>query len=73
MAATIEAVKNSGVRAVFPETNSSAKVLKSIATATGTRIGKPLIADGNGTGKEAGFEAMIRHNVNSITQALAAP
>ena len=73
LAATIEAVKNSGVRAVFPETNSSAKVLKSIATATGTRIGKPLIADGNGTGKEAGFEAMIRHNVNSITQALATP
>lgn len=72
-AATIEAVKQSGVRAVFPETNASGKALESIAAATATRLGTPLIADGNGTGKAAGFEAMIRHNVNSITQALSAP
>jgi zinc/manganese transport system substrate-binding protein len=72
-ATTIESVKKSGVRAVFPETGSSSKVLHSISTATGTRIANPLISDGNGTGKEAGFEAMIRHNVNAVTQALTAP
>ena len=72
-AVTIEAVKKSGVRAVFPEKSASSKALNSIAKATGTRLATPLISDGNGTGKEAGFEAMIRHNVNSITQALAAP
>lgn len=72
-AATIEAVKQSGVRAVFPEEGSSGKAVDAIAKATGTKLGAPLISDGNGSGKEAGFEGMIRHNVNSITQALAAP
>jgi zinc/manganese transport system substrate-binding protein len=72
-AATIEAVKKSGVRGIFPEQGGSGKVLESISTATGTRLGAPLIADGNGTGKDAGFEGMIRHNVNAITKSLAAP
>jgi len=73
LAETIEAVKNAGVRAVFPESNANGKALDSITAATGTRIATPLIADGNGTGKDAGFEAMIRHNVTAITQALAPP
>jgi ABC-type Zn uptake system ZnuABC Zn-binding protein ZnuA len=73
LAETIGAVKKSGVRAVFPETNTSSKVLDAIAAETGARIATPLIADGNGTGAEAGFEAMIRHNVTSITRALTAP
>ncbi len=72
-ATTIESVRKSGVRAVFPETGSGTKSLHAIATATGTRVGEPLIADGNGTGKNAGFEGMIRHNVDAITRALAAP
>ena len=72
-AATIQAVKQSGVRAVFPERNTSGKLLDLIASATGARLGTPLISDGNGTGQEAGFEAMIRHNVTAITQALSAP
>ncbi|MCX6877166.1 MAG: metal ABC transporter substrate-binding protein [Verrucomicrobia bacterium] len=73
LAKTIAAVRLSGVKAIFPERTASAKVLQSIATATGASLGEPLIADGNGTGKEAGFEAMIRHNVDAITKALAAP
>ena len=73
LAKTIEAVKLSGVKAIFPEFNANAKMLQSIATATVTTLGSPLIADGNGSGKDAGFEAMIRHNVEAITQALAAP
>lgn len=72
-AQTIQAVQQSGVRAVFPETNTSGKLLDLIASATGARIGRPLIADGNGSGQDAGFEAMIRHNVSAITQALTAP
>ncbi len=71
-AETIEAVKKSGVRGIFPEQGGGGKVLESIAAATGTRLGAPLIADGNGTGKDAGFEGMIRHNVNAITKSLAA-
>ena len=73
LANTIAAVKLSGVKAIFPEYNANAKVLQSIATATATTLAAPLIADGNGTGSDAGFEAMLRHNVLAITQALAAP
>jgi zinc/manganese transport system substrate-binding protein len=72
-AKTIGSVRQSGVRAVFPELGSGTRSLQAIAAATGTKIGTPLIADGNGTGAEAGFEAMIRHNVIAITKALAAP
>ncbi len=71
-AKTIESVKKSGVAAVFPELGSSTKPLQAISTATGTKIGRPLISDGTGTGAGAGFEGMIRHNVNAITEALAA-
>jgi zinc/manganese transport system substrate-binding protein len=72
-AETIESVKKAAVKAIFPEQNTSAKVLQSIATETGATLGTPLISDGNGTGKQAGFEAMIRHNVTAITQALGTP
>jgi ABC-type Zn uptake system ZnuABC Zn-binding protein ZnuA len=73
LAATLEAVRNAGVAAVFPETKGSSKSLESISKETGAKIAEPLIADGNGTGSDAGFEGMIRHNVTAITQALAAP
>ncbi len=73
LAATIEAVRKTGVKAVFPELNSGTKSLVAIARATGANIAAPLIADGNGSGPSAGFEGMIRHNVNAITRALAAP
>jgi ABC-type Zn uptake system ZnuABC Zn-binding protein ZnuA len=72
LAATIEAVRKSGVSAVFPEEGASKKSLESISKATGAKIASPLIADGNGHGDHAGFEGMIRQNVTSITQALAA-
>lgn len=72
LAATIEAVRKSGVSAVFPEDGAGKKSLESISKATGAKIASPLIADGNGHGKSSGFEGMIRHNVTSITQALAA-
>lgn len=73
LARTIEAVKNAGVKAIFPELNANTKILQSIATATGASVGEPLIADGNGSGQDAGFEGMIRHNVAAITRALATP
>ena len=72
-AKTIDSVRNSGVRAVFPEKGSGLKPVEAIASAAGVRIGEPLIADGNGTGGDAGFEAMIRHNVTAITMALVTP
>jgi zinc/manganese transport system substrate-binding protein len=73
LANTIATVKAARLKAIFPEHDASQKILESIAAETGARIGHPLIADGNGTGKEAGFEAMIRHNVHSIVQSLTTP
>jgi ABC-type Zn uptake system ZnuABC Zn-binding protein ZnuA len=73
LAKTIDAVRKAGVKAVFPERNASRRSLESISKATGARIAEPLIADGNGEGRDSGFEGMIRHNVTTITQALAAP
>lgn len=72
-AKTIESVRKSGVKAVFPEQGAGTKSLEAIAAATGARMGAPLVSDGNGVGDEAGFEAMIRHNVSAITRALALP
>ncbi len=72
-AKTIGSVRKAGVRAVFPEFGASAKAVKAIAAATGATVATPLISDGNGAGAEAGFEGMIRHNVNAITSALAKP
>jgi len=70
LARTIESVRESGVRAIFPELGSNQKTLESIARATGAVIGPALIADGNGTGPDAGFKPMIHYNVNAITKAL---
>ncbi|MDP3849681.1 MAG: metal ABC transporter substrate-binding protein [Luteolibacter sp.] len=72
-AKTIESVKQSGVRAVFPEKGAGTKSVQAIASAASVRLASPLISDGNGSGQNAGFEAMIRHNVNTITAALATP
>lgn len=72
-ARTTTSVKEAGVRAVFPEVGANEKSLHAIAAATGTRVAAPLISDGNGIGKAAGFEGMIRHNVTIIVQALSQP
>ncbi|MFK7850678.1 MAG: metal ABC transporter substrate-binding protein [Akkermansiaceae bacterium] len=69
LARTIESVKESGVPAIFPEMGASRKTVDSIAKTTGTKVASPLISDGNGKGKAAGFESMIHNNVNAITRA----
>jgi zinc/manganese transport system substrate-binding protein len=72
-ARTIESVKKAGVKAVFPEEGAALKTLEAVSKSTGAKLAQPLIADGNGTGRNAGFESMIRHNVNTITRTLASP
>ena len=71
LARTVRSVREAGVKAIFPERGASPKAVQSIARETGTSIAGDLIADGNGSGKDAGFEGMIRHNVAAITTALA--
>jgi len=70
LAKTIESVKAAGVKAVFPEENYNEKTVRSIANTANVAVAHPLISDGNSTGKDAGFEGMIRHNVRVITTAL---
>lgn len=70
LAKTIESVKAAGVKAVFPEENYNEKTVRSIANTANVAVAHPLISDGNSTGKDAGFEGMIRHNVKVIATAL---
>ena len=57
-------------RRVSRKRTTNEKTVRSIATTANVAVAHPLIADGNGTGKDAGFEGMIRHNVSVITPAL---
>lgn len=65
LATAIETVKAKKVAAIFPEVRSNPKSLKSIAQATGARIGKPLIADGSDS-----IEGMFLTNAAIIIDAL---
>lgn len=69
IAEAIKAIRDSGIRAIFPEDQANPKVLAQIVRETGVKIGEPLIADGTAPGFTT-FEAMLRHNVEAIVKAL---
>ena len=60
------AIKEKGIRAVFPELKSNPKVLQQLANETGAKIGEYLVADG----AVESYEGMIRNNVSNIVSAL---
>ncbi len=66
----IKVIREKKISAVFPEQGVNAKYLKQLASETGVKVGGELVADGNGTGALAGFEASLRHNVQTIVAAL---
>ena len=66
----IKSVKDNRIVAVFPEQGVNPKYLKQLASGTGVKIAGELVADGNGTGALAGFEAALRYNVQTIVAAL---
>lgn len=69
IAQTIQTIRDSKIKAVFPEDQANPKVLEEIVRSTGVKMGVTLIADG--TAKEAHtFERMFTHNVSSIVSAL---
>jgi ABC-type Zn uptake system ZnuABC Zn-binding protein ZnuA len=71
IAQTIQTIRETKIKAVFPEDQANPKVLEEIVRSTGVKMGSPLIADG--TAKEAHtFEAMFTQNVRTIVSALAA-
>ncbi len=68
----IATLKEQKVKAVFFENTQNPKVLSSITHETGATIGGELYADGLGTADSdaATYDAMMRHNVNTIVNAL---
>ena len=70
LAKAVATIRSQGVAAVFPEQGVNAKYLNQLAAETGVKVGAELVADGNGTGPLASFEAAFAHNVRSIAAAL---
>jgi len=68
LAALVKELKDNHVAAIFPETESNPKILKTLTQDTGIKLGDPLIADGTGG---LSYVAMVRHNVAAIVKALA--
>ncbi len=70
LAAAIKVVRDQKIVALFPEQGVNSKYLTQLAAETGVKVAGELIADGNGAGSLAGFEASFRANVQAIVAAL---
>ena len=72
MAELLGTIKKEKVKAVFFENTQNPKVIAQIIKETGAKIGGELYADGLGRpdGDAATYDAMMRHNVNTIVDAL---
>ena len=69
VAQAVQMIRENNIRAAFAEDQANPKILKEIVRETGVKLGKDLVADG--TSPEAHtFEAMLKHNVESIVAAL---
>ena len=65
-------IKKEKVKAVFFENTQNPKVITQITGETGAKVGGELYADGLGApdSDAATYEAMMRHNVNTLVDAL---
>jgi len=70
LAAAVKVVREQKIAVVFPEQGVNPKYLQQLAAETGMRVAGELIADGNGAGKHASFEAAFTYNVETIVAAL---
>jgi zinc/manganese transport system substrate-binding protein len=68
--ALIAEIKKEGVKAIFLENTLNPKVSIEITRESGAKIGGTLYADGLGPGEGETYAGMIRHNVNTIVDAL---
>lgn len=66
----IEDVKAEGVKAIFAENIQNPKVLTEITRETGAKLGGELYADGLGEKEARTYDAMMRHNITTIVNAL---
>lgn len=67
LAELVADLKKNHVSAIFPEKESNPKILKTLTSDTGIRLGDPLIADGTGV---KSYQEMFRHNVTMIVNGL---
>jgi zinc/manganese transport system substrate-binding protein len=68
--ALIAEIKKQGVKAIFLENTLNPKVSVEITRESGAKIGGSLYADGLGPGDGETYAGMVRHNVNTIVDAL---
>ncbi len=70
LTSVVKAIRNSRIKAVFPEKNVNPGVLNTIIRESGVEAGGYLLADGPEL-ENPTCEAMFRHNVTVIVNALA--
>lgn len=68
LAETIRIIRREGIRAVFPETGATERILEMIVQETGVRLAEPLLADNTGVAGKT-YAEMMRQNVGRIVQA----
>jgi zinc/manganese transport system substrate-binding protein len=75
LASLVDLVRREKIPAVFAEDSANPRLVENLVRETGVRLGATLYADGLGplgSGAET-YEAMFRHNVRAIVEALSAP
>ena len=70
VAEIIAAIRREGVKAIFSEASENPKVIEQITRETGAKPGGRLYSDGPGAKPDDTVEAMFRHNVTTIVEAL---
>ncbi|MEO6741068.1 MAG: metal ABC transporter substrate-binding protein [Chthoniobacteraceae bacterium] len=70
VAQIISTIREQGVKAVFSEDVENPKVIQQITRETGARLGGKLFSDGLGAKPNDTVDAMFRHNVTTIVEAL---
>ncbi len=70
VAEIIGQIKKAGVKAVFSEDVANPKVIQEITREAGAKFGGELLSDGLGAKPLDSVDAMFRHNVTTIVEAL---
>ena len=70
VAEIIGVIRAQGVKAIFSEDTENPKVIGHITRETGVKLGGSLLSDGLGAKPNDTVEAMFRHNVTTIVEAL---
>jgi ABC-type Zn uptake system ZnuABC Zn-binding protein ZnuA len=70
VAEIIATIREQGVKAIFSEDVENPKVIQEITKETGAKLGGTLLSDGLGAKPNDTVDAMFRHNVTTIVDAL---